>query len=51
MFPSLAPNVLEHVGDIKLFITILLTNSLVFTMEFSKVSSYVNKDTQSASAL
>lgn len=44
VFPSLVPNLLEHMGDIRLFITVLLTNNLVFTMEFGKVSSYVNKD-------
>lgn len=30
-------------GDIKLFIPVLLTNSLVFTMEFGKVSSCVGR--------
>lgn len=37
-------------GDIKLFITALLTNSLVFTTEFGEASSRVIKDTWSASA-
>lgn len=50
VFPSLVPNLLECMGDIRLFIRVLLTNSLVFTMELSEVSSSVNKDTQSAPA-